>query len=59
MYCFNDSGEFQFCKLPAVLDRSIAGLITVLESPAIIILVGSCNDERNVSKKDGSSLLGL
>ena len=58
MYCFNNSVECQFLKLPAVVDRSVVGLITVLKSPKIMILVDSCNIEKNVSKKDGSSLFG-
>ncbi len=51
--------EFQLLRLPAVPERSIAGSITVLKSPPIMIFVVSCNAEQKVSKKDGSSLLGL
>ena len=53
MYCFSSSVECQDRRLPAVLDRSVVGLITVLKSPPIMISVDSCNVEKNVLKKDG------
>ena len=58
MYCFNSLVECQDRRLPAVLDRLIMGLITVLKSPPIMISVDACNVEKNVLKKVGLSELG-
>ena len=51
------SASFLHFQLWLIVVR-VVRLITVLKSPPILIFVDSCIVEKNVSKKDGSSLFG-